>query len=66
MTTKKTSTLSFRIEPNLKEALLKAAKLEHRSVTNMIEHLIKEYCEHHQLYSSSKNEHVNSLINEQR
>jgi hypothetical protein len=32
MATAKTSTLTFRIEPNLKEALRTAAEREHRSV----------------------------------
>lgn len=45
MTTNKTATLSFRIDPGLKEALRTAALLEHRSISNMIEVLIKEHCE---------------------
>jgi len=45
MTTIKTATLSFRIDPGLKEALRTAAHLEHRSISNMIEVLIKEHCE---------------------
>ncbi|MDP4743753.1 MAG: ribbon-helix-helix protein, CopG family [Porticoccaceae bacterium] len=44
MATAKTTTLTFRIEPELKEALRTAAKQEHRSITNMVEVLIREYC----------------------
>ncbi|MBB5441801.1 MULTISPECIES: ribbon-helix-helix protein, CopG family [unclassified Paraburkholderia] len=44
MTTGKTATLSFRIEPNLKEALRAAAEQEHRSIANMVEVMIREYC----------------------
>lgn len=44
MTTGKTATLSFRIEPSLKEALRAAAEQEHRSIANMVEVMIREYC----------------------
>ena len=40
----KTATLSFRIEPGLKEALRTAAEQEHRSIANMVEVMIREYC----------------------
>lgn len=45
MATTKTATLTIRVEPSLKEALRAAAKEEHRSIANMIEVLIREYCE---------------------
>jgi hypothetical protein len=45
MTNSKTATLTFRIDPNLKEALRIAAYAEHRSIANMIEVLIRDYCE---------------------
>jgi hypothetical protein len=45
MATSKTATLTFRIDPGLKEALRIAASLEHRSIANMIEVLIRDYCE---------------------
>ena len=45
MATSKTATLTFRIEPGLKEALRIAADQEHRSIANMIEVLIRDYCE---------------------
>jgi len=44
MSTVKTSTLTFRIEPGLKEALRAAAEREHRSIANMVEVLIRDYC----------------------
>ncbi len=40
----KSSTLTFRIEPSLKEALRRAANQEHRSIANMVEVMIREYC----------------------
>lgn len=45
MATIKTATLTFRIEPGLKEALRIAADLEHRSIANMVEVLIRDHCE---------------------
>lgn len=44
MATTKTTTLTFRIEPQLKEAVRTAAELEHRSIANMIEVMIRDYC----------------------
>lgn len=43
MATRKTTTLTFRIEPALKE-LRAAAEREHRSSANMVEVLIRHYC----------------------
>jgi len=40
----KSTTLTFRIEPGLKEGLRTAADREHRSIANMIEVLIRDYC----------------------
>ncbi len=40
----KTSTLTCRIQPLLKNALRTAAGLEHRSIANMVEVLIREHC----------------------
>ncbi len=44
MALNKTATLTLRIEPNLKEALRRAAELEHRSIANMVEVMILKYC----------------------
>lgn len=45
MGTTKTATLTFRIDPGLKDALRAAAQQEHRSIANMVEVLIRDYCE---------------------
>lgn len=61
MATIKTATLTFRIDPGLKEALRIAADQEHRSIANMIEVLIRDYCEQHgiaiPLSEEAKNNH---------
>jgi hypothetical protein len=44
MAASKTATLTLRIEPEIKHALRRAADLEHRSVANMVEVLIREHC----------------------
>jgi hypothetical protein len=44
MATAKTATLTFRIEPSLKEALCAAANREHRSIASMVEVLIRDWC----------------------
>lgn len=44
MATAKTTTLTFRIEPELKEALRTAAQSEYRSIANMVEVLIRDHC----------------------
>lgn len=43
----KTATLTLRIDPGLKEQLRTAAQREHRSIANMVEVLIRDYCEQH-------------------
>jgi hypothetical protein len=45
MSNNKTATLALRIDPRLKEKLRAAAGREHRSIANMIEMLIRDYCE---------------------
>lgn len=44
MAAAKTATLTFRIEPGLKEALRTVAEQEHRSIANMVEVMIWDYC----------------------
>lgn len=46
MASVKTATLTFRIDPGLKEALRTAAQQEHRSIANRVEVMIRDYCEH--------------------
>jgi hypothetical protein len=41
----KSATLTFRINPGLKQALRTAAEHEHRSIANMVEVLIRDYCD---------------------
>jgi hypothetical protein len=61
MATIKTATLTFRIDPGLKEALRIAADQEHRSIANMVEVLIRDYCEQRGITippaAESKNNH---------
>jgi hypothetical protein len=45
MATTKTATLTLRIDPDLKEALRTTAEMEHRSIANMVEVLIRDRCE---------------------
>jgi len=45
MTTAKTEQLGLRITPTAKALVQSAAALEHRSVSNMVEHLIFKHCE---------------------
>lgn len=40
----KIATLNLRIDPNLKNAVRAAADMEHRSVANMVEVLIRRHC----------------------
>ncbi len=47
MANTKTKTLTLRIDPLIKEGLRIVAEQEHRSMTNMIEVMIKEYCQQH-------------------
>ena len=44
MATGKTSTLTFRNEPALKDALRAASEKEHRSIANMVAVMIRDYC----------------------
>lgn len=49
MATSKTTTLTFRIDPCLKKALRVAADREHRSIANMVEVLILDYCKRNKI-----------------
>jgi uncharacterized protein (DUF1778 family) len=44
MAANKTSTLNLRIDPGTKEAVRRAAELEHRSIANFVEFLIRKHC----------------------
>lgn len=43
MANPKTATLTFRIDPAIKEVLRAAAEQEHRSLANMVEVMIRDY-----------------------
>jgi hypothetical protein len=45
MTDNKTEQLSLRMSPRAKKMLRIAAVKEHRSASNMVEHLVLNYCE---------------------
>lgn len=60
MATIKTSTLTFRIDPKLKDALRLAADREHRSISNMVEVLIRGYCDQHGIAIPSSEEAKNN------
>lgn len=62
MATTKTTTLTFRIEPGLKEAVCTAAGLEHRSIANMIEMMIRDYCGRVGVTIPEKNKPVESSL----
>jgi hypothetical protein len=60
MANTKTATLTFRIDPGLKEALRIAAQQEHRSIANMIEVLIRNYCDQHSIAVANPDENENN------
>jgi hypothetical protein len=47
MVNTKSATLSLRIDPSIKEGLRIMADQEHRSLANMIEVMIRDYCKLH-------------------
>lgn len=49
----KTDTLTFRVEPRIKGALATAAKRERRSLANMLEVMVLEYCYAHAIKAPS-------------
>lgn len=58
MASSKTETLTFRIEPRLKEALRTAAVREHRSIANMVEILIRDYCKQNDINVAKHDEAI--------
>lgn len=45
MATTKTATLTFRVAPDLKALVRAAAEQERRSIANMVEVMIRDYCD---------------------
>ncbi|MDO9163719.1 MAG: ribbon-helix-helix protein, CopG family [Methylococcaceae bacterium] len=54
MTTTKSVTLTLRVDPNIKEGLRLLAEHEHRSLTNMVEVMIRDYCKLHNIAISEQ------------
>ena len=46
---RKTETLNLRVTPELKELLRLASLREHRTLSNMVEFLVHEHCDQHQI-----------------
>ncbi len=53
MQAEKTVGMSFRITPEMKRLLVAAAARENRSLTNMLEFLVRDYCRIHRLCGES-------------
>lgn len=64
MTNKKTATLTIRIEPSAKEKLKTAADREHRSIANMVEVLIRDYCVKNGIEICMKDELASTTIHD--
>lgn len=63
MSISKPATLTFRIKPILKEALRTAAAQDHRSLSNMVEVLILDYCHRKDISIQKLEEHT---VNKER
>jgi hypothetical protein len=61
MATNKTASLTFRIDPILKEALREAAEHEHRSIANMVEVLIRNHCKQNGIALSEPGEVLSKI-----
>ena len=46
---RKTETLNLRVTPELKDLLRLASTREHRTLSNMVEYLVREHCERQQI-----------------
>ena len=66
MAINKTATLTFRIDPELKEALRDSADREHRSVANMVEMLIRKHCKQHGIEISQERKRQTITTNENK
>lgn len=51
----KSTNLNLRIAPEVREALREAAEREHRSISNMVEYLIVQYCQRNEIPVHKKN-----------
>jgi hypothetical protein len=64
MTNNKTSTLNVRIKPALKHALRDAAVSDHRSVSNLLEKMIIDYCKDNGIAIPEQEDFFGSELNE--
>lgn len=58
----KTATLNLRIDPRVKEGIRIAADLDHRSVANMVEMLIRRHCADQGMPIPDQNELFTEII----
>ena len=56
MTRHKTEAINLRMSPEMKAMLRTAADREHRTLSNMIEHLLIDYCERHAISPPAQTE----------
>lgn len=54
MTLLKSTNLNLRIAPEVREGLREAAEREHRSISNMVEYLIVQYCKQNNIVIGNK------------
>lgn len=52
---RKTSILTCRITPEMKERLVRAAEVEHRSLASMLEVMVLDWCKRHGISSKGAN-----------
>ena len=60
MATTKTTTLTLRVDPMIKEGLRLLAEKEHRSLTNMVEVMIRDYCKLHNVTLPDQQTHFDN------
>ncbi len=66
MTDTKTEQLNLRMSPKAKALLRAAAAKEHRSASNMVEHLVLDYCEKHAISDTNLQSTLKEPNNENR
>lgn len=59
----KSDTLNLRVSPSFKLALKAAADHEQRSMVNMLEVLVANYCEHHRIALPEKQQRQRRAVN---
>lgn len=59
MPSPKSTNLNLRIAPEVKEALKEAAERDHRSISNMVEYLIRQHCQRNEIEIKKLNKQTN-------